>query len=171
MNYEQASVNRAWMLCGWVLAAALLSGCSGIVLISDYDQETDKGLMALQQKADDFVESLKGVTGTDAGAFAKHQVFYEETDRDLRRLEFRVSSIPKNKHTEKLVADIRSALLGKGLCTTEGTSLRDLHCLPASKDKGPSKASLDVAQRSVNQTISAALSLELAKKQGLEKNE
>ena len=35
--------------------------------------------------------------------------FYDDADRQLRRLEFRVSSIPKNDRTVKLVGDIRAA--------------------------------------------------------------
>lgn len=171
MKRVRSGMSRPSLALAWVMSFVLVVGCSSFTLISDYDQETDKSLTAIQQKADDFIETLKDAAGTDAAAFAKHQAFYEEIDRDLRRLEFRVQSIPKNSHTQRLVADIRSSLLGKGLCTTEGTSLRDLHCLPASLDKGPSKMSLEVSQRNVNQTISAALNLEVAKKQGLEKNE
>ena len=155
----------------WVLGVFALSGCSGIMLVSDYDPETDKSLTALQQQVDDFIESLETISGTDAAAFAEHESVYQGLDRDLRRIEFRVASIPKNSHTVRLVADVRGAVLGKGLCSTEGTSLKDLHCIPSNADKGPSKAALVVAQRNINQTISAALNLELAKKQGLESNQ
>jgi len=146
------------------------SGCSGVRLISDYDDTTDKALTQLQQTTDDFITKLVGAAGTDANAFAKHKEFYDNADQQLRRIEFRVNSIPHNTATIKLVSDIRKVLLGSDACSPDGTSLRDLHCLSANQATGPSKTALQIAQRNINQTIGAALSLELAKKQGLAQN-
>lgn len=153
-----------------LLFASLLSACSTVRLISDYDEPTDKALTALQKSSDDFITKLIAAAPSDANAFDKHVKFYEDADQQLRQLEFRVSSIPKNNQTVKLVANVRAALLGEGKCTADGNSLRDLHCIPESKPKGPSKAALQISQRTLNQTIGAALALELAKKQGLEQN-
>jgi len=164
------SIRRTYPLLGSILSVLLLIACSGITVISDYDEETDKSLTSLQQKTDDFVERLEGVTGTSDGAFEKNKDFYDDADRDLRQLEFRVNSIPKNGDTVELVSDIRKVLLGEGKCNSEGTSLKDLHCSPSGMQSGPSKDALVIAQRTVNQTISAALNLEIAKKQGLERN-
>lgn len=172
--YSRFALTTAAWLCACSL---LVAGCT---LVSDYDQVTDQSLTALQKKTDDFITALKDVTQNDSGAggFDQHQAFYQEVDRDLRQLEFRVTSIPQNDDTVKLVDNIRTVILGKPAeaggpsteCTGEGASLRDLHCLPANKAKGPSAAALEIARRNINQTISAALSLELAKKQGLESN-
>lgn len=153
-----------------VVLVSLLSACSTVRLISDYDEPTDKALTALQKSTDDFITKLIAAAPSDGNAFDKHTTFYEDADQQLRQLEFRVTSIPKNEHTTALVAKVRAALLGEGKCTAEGASLRDLHCIPESRLKGPSKVSLQIAQRSVNQTIGGALALELAKKQGLEQN-
>lgn len=156
----------------WFCAALLLllSACSSVALVSDYDEATDKALTALQQSSDDFVMQLAARAKSDANAFDANKSFYEETDRQLRRLEFRVSSIPRNGKTMQLVAKIREVLLGDGKCSPEGSSLRDLHCLPDNRAKGPSKAALLIAQRNINQTIGAALALEIAKRQGIEHN-
>jgi hypothetical protein len=151
-----------------ILLALSLAACSGVRLIADYDEVTDKSLTAIQQKTDDFVEVLIKKAGTDEAAFEKHKEFYNEVDQQLRRLEFRVTSIPKNDKTVDLVRKIRLVILGEGKCSEEGSSLKDLHCM--SKNKGPSVKSLEINRRNINQTISAALSLELAKKQGLEQN-
>lgn len=148
----------------------LLCGCTSITLISDYDETTDKGLTKLQQNVDDFIEGLEKSAGTPDAGYAKNQTFYDGFDHDLRQLEFRVGAIPRNKQTIALVSKIRTVVLGTPVCTTDGASLRDMHCLPANKEKGPSKAALQIAERNIDQTISAALSLEIAKKQGLEKN-
>jgi hypothetical protein len=147
-----------------------VSACSTVRLVSDYDEPTDKALTALQQSTDDFVTKLIATAPSHDNAFEKHKKFYEETDQQLRRLEFRVASIPKNDQTKKLVSNVRASILGEGKCTEDGGSLRDLHCLPANLARGPSKTALQISQRNVNQTIGAALALELAKKQGLEQN-
>jgi hypothetical protein len=166
------SLSRNQVLKHWVaiLCAILLAGCAGAKLISDYDEVTDKSLTTIQQKTDDFIEMLITQTGTKKAAFSKHQDFYTDIGQQLRRLEFRVNSIPKNDKTIDLVKKIRLVIIGDGQCTAEGTSLRDLHCMRASKEKGPSASALANCRLNVNKAISAALSLELAKKHGLEQN-
>ncbi len=149
-----------------ILCVLLIAGCTSVKLISDYDETTDKYLTEIQQNTDDFIETLIQQSGTDEAAFSRHQDFYEEIDRKIRRLEFRVDSIPNNKKTIDLVTDIRLVILGEGKCTEDGTSLRDIHCTPSNSDKGPSVAALEICRRNINQTISAALALELAKKRG-----
>lgn len=153
-----------------VAVTIVLSACSTVRLISDYDEPTDKALTALQQSTDDFITKLIVSAPSEDNAFEKHKIFYDDADQQLRRIEFRVASIPKNDKTKKLVADIRAAILGEGKCSEDGVSLRDIHCLPANLARGPSRAALEINQRNVNQTIGAALALELAKKQGLEQN-
>ena len=78
-----------------------------------------------------------------------------------------MSAIPSNGRTIKLVENIRTVLLGADNCNDTGISLRDLHCNSEAATNGPSKAALRISQRNINQTIGAALALELAKKQGL----
>lgn len=153
-----------------VAVVLAVSSCSTVRLISDYDEPTDKALTALQQSTDDFVTKLIANAPSEENTFEKHKKFYDEADQQLRRLEFRVASIPKNDQTKKLVANIRTSVLGEGKCTEGGGSLKDLHCLPANSARGPSKTALQISQRNVNQTIGAALALELAKKQGLDQN-
>lgn len=148
----------------------VLSACSSVKLISDYDEPTDRALTALQQSTDDFITKLVADAPSEKNSFSKQKAFYDNADEQLRRLEFRVGSIPKNSHTVKLVGDIRASLLGEGKCSADGRSLKDLHCNPEALAKGPSKASLQLAQRNLNQIIGAALNLELAKKQGSDPN-
>ncbi|MDP1991493.1 MAG: hypothetical protein Q8K00_10770 [Syntrophales bacterium] len=156
------------LVVAWI--ALLLSGCMTMRLISDYDEPTDKALTAIQHAADDFITKLVADAPSEQNGFDRHKQFYADIDQQLRRLEFRVMSIPKNSQTVTLVGNVRTALLGEGKCTAEGNSLRDLHCIPENLAKGPSKTALQIAQRYINQTIGAALALELAKKQGLEQN-
>jgi hypothetical protein len=151
-------------VCVTFLASLLLAACSTITLVSPYDEPTDKALTELQQSSDDFIADLIAHASAGANSFGQHQDFYQAVDQKLRRLEFRVSSIHANRPTVKLVEDIRSVLLGSGACDPGGASLRDLHC-NAGKS-GPTKAALEASRRSINQTIGAALTLELAKKAG-----
>lgn len=171
MNKVSLQRNMIVKYCVFALCGFMMAGCAGVKLISAYDEVTDKSLTAIQQKTDDFIETLIKQSGTDEASFSKHQAFYNDIDQQLRQLEFRVNSIPKNDKTVNLVKNIRSAILGEGNGLEDGNSLRDLHCMTANRDKGPSAKVLEINRRSINQTISAALSLELAKKQGLEDKE
>jgi len=162
--------SRYMPFLGCVLLAFVLAGCGGIRIISDYDETTDKSLTAIQEQTDAFISALVKSSGTEDAAFEKNKAFYDRIDQQLRQLEFRVNSIPRNEQTIALVKKIRTVILGEGKCSGEGTSLRDLHCMSQNESKGPSATSLEICRRNINQTISAALSLELAKKQGLEKN-
>jgi hypothetical protein len=164
---DRISLSRKQALKSWIamLCAILLAGCAGARLISDYDEVTDKSLMTIKQKTDDFIESLSTQSGTNKAAFSKQQAFYSDISQQLRRLEFRVNAIPRNDKTIDLVKKIRLAILGEGKCTAEGNSLRDLHCIPANKVRGPSATALAICRFNVNQAISAALSLEVSKKQ------
>lgn len=147
-----------------------VSACGPVQLVSYYDEPTDAALTALQQSADDFIAGLIDSAPSPGNAFENHVQFYEDADQQIRRLEFRVASIPNNDHTIKLVADIRAVILGEGKCSEDGGSLRDLHCLPDNLAQGPSRTALEISRRNINQAIGAALGLELAKKQGLEQN-
>ena len=169
---NRLSLSRNRVLTYWVsiLCAILLTGCAEVKLTSDYDEVTDKSLMTIQQKTDDFIETMMTQAGTKKAAFSKHQDFYSDIDQQLRRLEFRVNAVPRNDKTIDLVKKIRLVILGEGKCTAEGSSLRDLHCMPANKDKGPSAIALAISRLNVNKAISAALSLELSKKQDVGQN-
>jgi hypothetical protein len=162
---------RAQLGVAFLALFLLAAACTSVRLISDYDEATDKALTSLQQSADTFITKLVAHAPSEKNAFDRHKSFYEAMDQELRKLEFRVASIPKNGKTVKLVASIRASILGDGKCSEEGVSLRDLHCQPAGLARGPSKVALEINRRNVNQTIGAALALELAKRQGLDKND
>ncbi len=173
-----------------------LFGCSTVTLISGYDADTDKQLTALQQSIEGFISKMTAETPkwdkqkrSAKNTYAAQKTFYSEFDGKLRALEFRVQSIPKNSKTEKLVADIRSAVLlgegderrceeensGNGIILRDGeetklSSLQALHCLEKNKTEGPRRSALEIAQANINQVIRAALALEVAKKQGTESN-
>jgi len=173
-------------------ALVILTSCSTVMLISDYDADTDKQLSALQQSTDIFISRMTAeipkwerTKRSEKNSYDAQKKFYSEFDDKLRLLEFRVQSIPKNSKTQKLVADIRAAVLlpdsqqkqceQEGLVIKEGeetqfNSLQSMHCLQENKAAGPSRMALEISQRNINQVIGAALALEVAKKQGTEVN-
>jgi hypothetical protein len=149
------------------LASLLFVACNSITLISNYDEVTDKYLTTLQQTVSTFVDSLEQFSGTEAAALARHQKTYDLLDKQIKMLEFRVTAIAKNDQTTTIVKTIRSTILGNEDPSQPKTSLKDLHCLnDHNKNYGPSKAVLEICRRNIDQTISAALTLELAKKSG-----
>jgi hypothetical protein len=186
----EISRSLRFLCCAMLVTLAV--GCSTTLLISDYDVDTDKQLTALQQSSDAFTSKLlaeipkwEKSKRSPKNSYESQKKFYTEFDEKLRLIEFRVQSIPKNLKTQRLVSDIRDAVLLKeedekiceeqGLTAKEGeetrlTSLQALHCLKENKAEGPRRSALEISQRTVNQVIGAALALELAKKQGTESN-
>ena len=144
-----------------------LVACNSLTLISDYDEATDKYLTSLQQSVSSLIDTLEQFSGTEAAAFAKHQKMYDLLDSQIKKLEFRVSAIPKNDQTITIVKTIRLTILGSEDSSQAKSSLKDLHCLnDHNRNYGLSKAVLEVCRRNIDQTISAALTLELEKKTG-----
>lgn len=190
MSYAQAtrSMTGVVRLVLLALVTALSASCSTVTLISDYDDETDKQLTALQQSTDAFITKMlaelpksQKAARSPKNAYDTQKKFYSEFDEKLRKLEFRVQSFPKNSKTQKLVSDVRAVVLLREeeeepcektgiLDADNATSLQALHCLAENKAQGPRRLSLEVNQRNINQVIGAALALELAKKQGSESN-
>lgn len=75
--------------------------------------------------------------------------------------------MPNNEIIVKLIHQIRLSILGSGDSTQPKTSLLDLHSLnDRNKNLGPSKLALEVCRSNIDQTISAALALELYEKSG-----
>lgn len=190
MSYalRSGSVLSALRVLTVALIVAVSASCSTVTLISDYDDETDKQLTALQQSTDTFITKMlaeipksQKAGKSPKNSYDAQKKFYTDFDEKLRKLEFRVHSFPKNSKTQKLVSDIRAAVLLREeqeeecektgiLDADKSESLQALNCLAENKAQGPSRRSLEVSQRNVNQVIGAALALELAKKQGSESN-
>lgn len=145
-----------------------LAGCTTVRLVSDYDEVTDKSLTEIQKKTDDFMENLSKHHGTSATSLDSNKEFYEEIERDLRILSFRVGAVPNNKQTIELVENLKVGILGDPSNPT-GTSLKELHQLQKNRDNGIPETTLRIAQRIINQLFTAALSLEIAKKRGEDK--
>lgn len=159
MNRSVSKPTHFWYL----FFVLLLSGCT-IRLVSMYDEVTDTSLTEIQKKTDSFIEKAKANDESQASSFANSKAFYEEIDKDLKSLLFRVGSIPKNKEMESLVRNIQLLIVGDQEAP-KGTSLKELHQItPSGGVKVINSTAFALAQRQINQALHAALSLELAKK-------
>ncbi|MDF3861485.1 hypothetical protein P3W70_24260 [Achromobacter denitrificans] len=76
----------------------LVSGCSSVQLISNYDETTDRNAQALQRKFDSHLVSLQN-SGEEGLKFKNNQEFYESASVDLTALKVRAEGIYKNKIT------------------------------------------------------------------------
>ncbi len=165
MNAPRISYRKILAL---IIVLLFLSACSSVRLISDYDEVTDRSLTAIQRKTADFIDFLEKNYQSEAAGYERNIKFYNEMNKMLRTLEFRVNAIPDNSRTVALVRNIRLVILGDKSAAAQG-SLQDLHRLPQNRERGISPAVLKIARRNIDQAISAALSLEIAKKRGLKK--
>lgn len=170
-------------------ALSVLSACSTVRLISDYDEETDKQLTALKKASDTHFNSMLAelpisnkLARSPTNSYDAKKAFYAEFAEKLSLLEFRTQSMPKNSQTQDLLSKLRAAVLlsekDLEVCVREGlpdedentklSSMQALHCLKRNKPAGPVRDLLMPSQRSIDQLLGQALTLELKKKQGTE---
>ncbi len=166
MKVKNLRFNYLYVGFAVMFIAASLQSCT-ITWISPYDEVTDTNLTSLHQYALSFIDTLLQTSGTADAALAKHQQTYNELNRQISQLEFRAGAMPNNEIIVKLIHQIRLSILGSGDSTQPKTSLLDLHSLnDRNKNLGPSKLALEVCRSNIDQTISAALALELYEKSG-----
>jgi hypothetical protein len=139
------------------------SQCSSVRFVSDYDETTDVKLTEIQLKTADFINTLIKSYGSNAASYDSCQNYYNEIRREIETLEFRVNSIPDNKYTIETVKQIRFVILGGN---SDSSGLRGIHALPENRRNGIDPTTLSVTKRIIDQAISAALKLEIAKKRG-----
>lgn len=135
------------------LFVLVMSGCS-VKLISDYDEFTDKAVVALHRKVDAFLRKMEDNAGFPAGTYAKNKEFYQEVMVDLSSMRMRASAIPQNQLTLEHI-DLLEQNIEK---------LRELH--EKRGEKGLAKALVDPIQTALDAQFTAIMKLELAKKRG-----
>jgi hypothetical protein len=88
MKLSSASVgflrHSATTLVAAVLIAAL-SACAPVKLVSDYDEQTDKAVTALQKKVATFLIGLGDEVGTPACTYENNKAFYADAKVDVSR--------------------------------------------------------------------------------------
>jgi hypothetical protein len=137
---------RGTKLLAIVLGAVMLAGCA-VTLISSYDQETDKGITALQKSVDGLMNQLDQDPVPDYDALKKS---YDTIWSEFSSLRFRSEARPNNTFTVKQLDELKAEL----------DKLEKLH-----KDKKLNQAMVGPTREILNQTLRAILKLELEKKE------
>lgn len=130
------------------LLALALAGCASVKLISDYDEETDRGITAFQKKIEGQLVFLERHIGTDKAAYAANVGFYDEARVDLRALRVRAAALPQNTITTQQIDLLLDSLERLELLHQEGLAANDIPPL----------------REAFNTSCTAILKLELAKK-------
>jgi hypothetical protein len=97
----------------WPLLVAfffVVSSCTSIRLISDYDEITDKAMNALQEKVTKTLVKLDANIGTNETAYEKYKGFYEEVKVDLNTLQIRTNAIDKNEIEQRQVQELSTMI-------------------------------------------------------------
>jgi len=132
------------------LLILIMSGCSNIRLIADYDEQTDVAVTQVQRKLEQFLVSLERNIGKEEASYSRNTKFYDDIRVDLSAMRVRAAAIPDNDRT---VQQIR-------LLTDTVDNLEKLHKLGlAANDIPPIRTAFNVS-------CTAILKLELAKKRG-----
>lgn len=172
--------------------AIFLSACTPIQLVSDYDENIDKGAAALHKKIDTYFVSF-GSMSLDERKYKNQQKFYEGVVVDLNSLKVRASAIYKNEITEEQLDVVEEnlaylLLLHKGCVTSKLTTEQKKNIknngidtsVDCKKSHGASSDSNGHGDKVMNavlvkpiksmfdQKFAAIMALELAKKRGEE---
>lgn len=142
------SLLSVWTTC--LLLLLLGSSCT-LKLIADYDQYSERTATELQKRMDQHLTNLEAKAGTPAAEYAANVDFYNTYLVDVRSLEIRARSRPKN--------DITIQQLPLIIDSTD--ELRAAH-----EDSPLPKEAIPTYRDLFNQAWGAIIKLELAKKRG-----
>ncbi len=136
-----------------IIALALciiLTACTTIRLVSDYDEVIDKGITDLQISAETFFTKLDH-TGRKTGPLTKEEItFLDQISVSLTSLQIRAAASPKNEITIQQLELLKDSF---GI-------LSDL------LQTGVTKEQVKPIRNAFNTSTTAILKLELAKKRG-----
>ncbi len=146
MKYSISLLTRNTLLMFLILVTSV--SCT-IRLISNYDEQTDEAVTALQRKLSTFFVELESTAGTDAAHIDNHIDFYKEVDVDISAIALRVAALPKNEITQQQIKLLRDNL----------AKLKEIHQIGIS-----SVELVSVIREDFDQALASILRLELAKK-------
>lgn len=184
MDCGLASAIQRSRLLVLVLLAILVPACTGIQLVSAYDEETEKGLSSLYVDTTLFVDRMIALQGQPAGTFAANQPFYSDALArvDLLIARSRGFSVSNSCPTtgvlarmmdEHLAPEARTALgqVPEGDCQTVVLELlrgayRDMRTFhEAQADRGiPASARDPLLEGGVGSLLRTALTIQVAKR-------
>lgn len=179
-----------------VICNILITGCTSVQLISNYDENIDKQAQALQKKLDTYFISMKNLQGKSTN-YVENQKFYEEVLADINSLETRAAIIYKNEITQQQVVSLKDNFAylvflhkqcfdQKRLNDDQRKKVRELgvdlslDCkieygapkeLKNRGDKELKKVFINPVQRIFNSHLGAIMKLEFSKKRGNDNKE
>ncbi len=137
-----------------LVSVVLLSGCH-VTLVSNYDEQTDANVTALQKKFDAYFLKLEGASFPEC-SFTANKSFYDDVTIELNSAQVRANAIPKNDITIQQLDALSKAIVD----LQKAQKMRDdkNSCLPAEIVKTDKSL--------FNSIFTAILKFELAKKRG-----
>lgn len=132
----------------------IISSCTSIRLISEYDEITDKAVTALQEKVSKFFVTMEGEVGTPQAGYDNYKAFYQDIKVDLRTLKIRADAIDKNQIVQSQVAEL----------TKMTDNLEKIHQIGLS-----SVAQVKALEQPFNSAFTAIIKLQLGLKRGEKK--
>jgi hypothetical protein len=186
----QLSKGNVSLRSGFAATLFLLSACTSINLVSNYDETIDKDAQALQKKMDTYFISLQS-SSEELRKFKNQQKFYESALADLNSLQVRASGIYKNKLTLEQI-DLAKENLAYLVLLHKGCIIASLSAeqkqkvknngidlsMDCKKESGASEDAVGRGEIALNralvppiqalssQHLGAIMALELAKKRG-----
>ncbi len=143
------TIQSVMLLC---LTVALLAGCTSIKQVSEYDEQTDKGITALQKDTEAFLVKLESAPGSKLDEYEKNKAFYGEAKVAISSLRIRADAIERNSLTVRMLDSLQR-------------NLNRFEADHASKE-GISKQELPLYRGGFNSQFTAILTYELAKRRG-----
>lgn len=141
---------RQLYLAAVFLLALLLSGCSSIRLVGDYDAQTDKGITALQKDMEVFFVTLESADGLMAAPYAASKGFYGQTKVAISSLRIRADALERNSLSVRMLDKLQN----------------NFDRLAADHREGISKRELPLYRGGLNSQFTSLLTFELAKRRG-----
>ncbi|MEI6265465.1 MAG: hypothetical protein WCP74_10175 [Sphingobacteriia bacterium] len=105
----QLTLNRKMPFLLGVLLT-LVTSCTSVRLVSEYDEITDKAVIALQKKVSTTFVKLENDIGTDKAKYENYKGFYQNAKVDLNTLKVRADAIDKNNIVQDQIAALTSML-------------------------------------------------------------
>lgn len=146
---------RQLYLAAVLLLAVLLSGCSAIQLVGDYDVQTDKGITALQKDTEVFFVTLEAAEGSMAAPYAASKDFYGQAKVAVSALRIRADALERGSFTVRMLDRLQN----------------NFDRLAADHREGISKPELPLYRGALNSQFTSLLTFELAKRRGQQADE
>ncbi len=141
------TIKRIYLIALLLISLAL-SGCSGIRLVGEYDEQTDKGITALQKDMEVFFVKLESVEGEMAASYKSTSSFYGQTKVAISSLRIRADALERNSLTVRMLDRLQT----------------NFDALAVDHKEGINKQELPLYRGGFNSQFTAILTFELAKK-------